>query len=82
MTIKVTILQANEQFSQLLKLVLRGEEIAIYNEDNDNIPVAHITPNPSNKPKRIPGQDRGKIFIAPDFNAPLDDEILADFIGE
>ncbi len=35
----------------------------------------------SDRQPRIAGQDKGKIFIAPDFNAPLPDEILADFLG-
>ena len=30
---------------------------------------------------RVSGQDKGKIFIASDFNAPLPDNILADFMG-
>lgn len=30
---------------------------------------------------RISGQDKGKIFISQDFNAPLPDDILADFMG-
>ena len=30
---------------------------------------------------RVSGQDKGKIFIASDFNDPLPDNILADFMG-
>ncbi len=30
---------------------------------------------------RTSGQDKGKIFIAPDFNDPLPEDILADFMG-
>ena len=29
--------------------------------------------------KRIPGQDKGKIWIAPDFNDPLPDEFVDAF---
>jgi antitoxin (DNA-binding transcriptional repressor) of toxin-antitoxin stability system len=77
MTINVTIPQAKEQFNQLLNLVLNGEEITIY---DDNQPVAYIMPNHSSQSQRIPGQDRGKIWMAPDFNNPLEDESLVDFI--
>jgi len=35
----------------------------------------------TNRQPRISGQDKGKIFIAPDFNDPLPDDILAAFIG-
>jgi hypothetical protein len=45
-----------------------------------------ILPNP--KPAitttlspRIPGQDKGKVFIAADFNDPLPDSILNDFLN-
>jgi hypothetical protein len=30
---------------------------------------------------RIPGQDKGKVIIAPDFDAPLPEEILNDFLN-
>ena len=29
---------------------------------------------------RIPGQDKGKIFISSDFNAPLPDSVLNSFL--
>ncbi|WP_263972133.1 hypothetical protein [Pseudanabaena sp. ABRG5-3] len=35
----------------------------------------------TNRQPRISGQDKGKIFIAPDFNDPLPDDILTAFIG-
>ena len=81
MTIKVTIPQADQQFSQLMKSVLQGEEIIICEDSDNGIPIARITAIHPTKQKRIPGQDRDKIVIAPDFNAPLPDDILADFIN-
>ena len=30
---------------------------------------------------RIPGQDKGHVIIAPDFNAPLPEDILNDFLN-
>lgn len=30
---------------------------------------------------RIPGQDKGQVVIAPDFNAPLPEDILNDFLN-
>lgn len=81
MTIKVTISQASQQFSQLLNSVLQGEEIIICENSDNGIPIAQITAIHQTKQKRIPGQDRDKIVIAPDFNAPLPDNVLADFIN-
>lgn len=82
MTIKVTIPQANQQFSELVESVLQGEEILICEEDNDqNVPIAKITAIPPQNKNRIPGQDRGQIIISPDFNEPLPDEVLSNFIN-
>jgi hypothetical protein len=30
---------------------------------------------------RIPGQDKGQVIIAPDFDAPLPEDILNDFLN-
>jgi hypothetical protein len=32
-------------------------------------------------PPRVPGMDEGKIWIAPDFDDPLPDDILNDFLN-
>jgi len=58
--------------------VLQGEEIIIC---ENGVAIATIAPSPIKRQPRIAGQDKGKIFIAPDFNAPLPDDILADFLG-
>jgi antitoxin (DNA-binding transcriptional repressor) of toxin-antitoxin stability system len=78
MTITVTIPEASQKFSQLMGQVLLGEEIIIC---ENGVAVAKITPSPRKRQPRIAGQDKGKIFIAPDFNDPLPDDILADFMG-
>ena len=77
MSITVTIPEASQQFSQLMGRVLLGEEIIIC---ENGIAVATITPSPRKRQPRLAGQDKGKIFIAYDFNAPLPDDILADFL--
>lgn len=33
-------------------------------------------------PRRTPGSAKGMLWIAPDFDAPLPDEVLADWEGE
>jgi antitoxin (DNA-binding transcriptional repressor) of toxin-antitoxin stability system len=81
MTIKVTIPQADQQFSKLMESVFHGEEIIICEDNDHRIPIARITAIRPTKRKRTPGEDRGKIIIAPDFNAPLSDDILADFVN-
>jgi antitoxin (DNA-binding transcriptional repressor) of toxin-antitoxin stability system len=76
MTITVTIPEASQQFSQLMGQVMLGEEIIIC-ENGETI--ATIKPSPKKRQPRIAGQDKGKIFIAPDFNDPLPDDILDSF---
>jgi antitoxin (DNA-binding transcriptional repressor) of toxin-antitoxin stability system len=78
MTITVTIPEASQQFPQLMGRVLLGEEIIIC---ENGVAIAKITPSQRKRQPRVAGQDKGKTFIAPDFNAPLPDDILADFLG-
>ncbi|HEY9631130.1 MAG TPA: hypothetical protein V6C84_27890 [Coleofasciculaceae cyanobacterium] len=43
----------------------------------DGIAVARLMLVPEALPPRLPGSAKGLITIAPDFDAPLPDEILA-----
>lgn len=60
---------AKTHFSKLLERVLNGEEIVIAKAGK---PVARILPFAADDTSpRIPGIDRGKVTIQPDFDAPL-----------
>lgn len=76
MTIRVSVLEVVSQFSELLDRVKQGEEVII---SDAGIPVARLSPAQTLVP-RTPGQDKGKVVIAPDFDAPLPDKILQGFI--
>ncbi|MEA5576890.1 type II toxin-antitoxin system Phd/YefM family antitoxin [Anabaena sp. UHCC 0451] len=65
-------------FRQLLHRVLSGEEVVI---SQAGTPVARIVPFSQQPLARIPGLDRGKVVIDPDFNAPLPEDILKDFLN-
>ena len=67
---QVTVHEAKTHLSRLLHQVQAGEEIIVARGKE---PVAKLVPIRPAKPKRIPGRDRGKIWIAPEFNAPLKD---------
>jgi prevent-host-death family protein len=71
---------AKAQLSRLLARVAVGEEVVISKAGK---PVAKLVPyaEAAQKPvkKRVPGQDAGKIWIAPDFDDPLPDDMLAAF---
>ena len=60
---------AKTHFSKLLELVLKGEEVVIAKAGK---PVARILPFVTlDFSPRVPGIDKGKVVIKPDFDAPL-----------
>jgi len=74
----VNIFEAKTQLSKLIQLVEQGQEVVIARAGK---PVARLTQfHPAKKPLKF-GSLKGKIWIADDFDAPLPDEILADFEG-
>ena len=53
-----------------------GEEIVISKAGK---PVARLVPFHKVRKKRVPGLDRGKVWIADDFDAPLPPELQTSF---
>ncbi|BAY99416.1 hypothetical protein NIES37_33980 [Tolypothrix tenuis PCC 7101] len=76
MTITVNAAEATTKFAELLSQVLLGEEVLIAEQ---GVPVARLVAIANTTSPRIPGLDKGKVFMASDFNEPLPDEILSDF---
>ncbi len=72
----VNIHEAKTHFSKLLVWVEAGEEVVIARAGK---PVARLVPVEGVLKKRVPGLDKGKIWISPDFDAPLPDEIIDQF---
>ncbi len=62
--------EAKTHFSKLLERVLNGEEVIIAKAGK---PVARILPVVTDVSPRKPGNDAGKIIIAPDFDDPLEE---------
>jgi len=63
--------EAKARLSELIQKAMLGEEIIIA---RDNKPVAKIVALRPLKTRRKLGTAKGKVlYIAPDFNAPLDD---------
>lgn len=67
--------EAKTHLSKLLERVEAGEEVVIARAGR---PVARLIPF-AQRGKRTLGLDAGAGFIAPDFDAPLPDDVLADF---
>ena len=76
MTVTVNIHEAKTHLSRLLSRVMAGEEIIIARAGR---PVARLIPIGDRPATRVPGNATGKVVIAPDFDAPLPDEILEAF---
>ena len=72
----INIHDAKTNFSKLIDAVSRGDEIVIAKAGK---PAARLVPVRSKKMLRKPGALKGKIRIAADFDAPLDDDVLATF---
>jgi prevent-host-death family protein len=72
----VNIHQAKTHLSRLLVRVSHGEEIIIAKAGK---PVARLVPEREKPKRRVPGIDKDKIWLAPDFDAPLPDEIIDEF---
>ena len=71
----VNVHEAKTHLSKLLERVEAGDEVIIAKAGR---PVARLMPF-ARPGKRALGLDAGQGFIAPDFDAPLPDELLADF---
>ncbi len=67
---QVTIHEAKTYLSRLIQQALDGEEIVIAKR---NKPVVKLQPIKSGKPQRRMGWMKGKIWMAPDFEEPLED---------
>jgi prevent-host-death family protein len=71
----VNIHAAKTHLSKLLELVEAGDEVIIARAGR---PIARLLPFAA--PGKVPlGLDVGRGAIAADFDAPLPDEVLADF---
>lgn len=70
--------EAKTHLSSLLERAAHGEEIVFAKGGK---PMARLVPLEVPAPRR-PGGWEGRVRIADDFDAPLPDEVLADFEGE
>jgi prevent-host-death family protein len=75
MTRSVGVHEAKTHLSRLLERVAGGEEIVITRRGEE---VARLVPARSSGERRF-GIDRGVWAVPDDFDAPLPEEVLADF---
>ena len=73
----VNVHQAKTELSKLLKEIERGREIVIARNGE---PVAKLVPFPAPGAKRFRVDTwKGRVHVAPDFDAPLTDAELAEW---
>lgn len=76
---EVNLYEAKTKLSELVDRAAAGEEIVICRHGR---PVARLVPlGPPAGKRRELGVLAGKIWIADDFDAPLPEDVLADFEG-
>jgi prevent-host-death family protein len=68
------VAEAKARFSELLQKALTGEDVVIA---KDNKPHVKLVPLKQVARRRRPGSARGRVWMARDFSAPLED--LADY---
>jgi len=78
MTINITLPEANSKFLELIQQIKTGEEVLI---SEAGIIIARISPISDSQLPRVPGQDKGRVIISPDFNEPLPVDILDCFLN-
>lgn len=76
---KVNLYQAKTHLSELVERAAGGEEIIIAKAGK---PRARLMPLEASSKMRTPGDLKGKIWIADDFDAELPGDLLAAFYGE
>ncbi len=72
----VNIHQAKTHLSRLLERVALGEEVVIAKAGK---PVARLVPFSKAPAKRVLGTAKGDFVVPEDFDAPLPEEVLAEF---
>jgi prevent-host-death family protein len=72
----VNIHDAKTHFSKLIERVLLGEEIVIAKAGR---PVAKLVPIAPESRDRQPGSAKGTFVVPPDFDAPLPDDVIAEW---
>jgi prevent-host-death family protein len=75
MTKSVGVHEAKTNLSRLLELVIAGEEIVITRRGEE---VARLVPAHPPEGRRL-GIDRNRYVVPDDFDAPLPDDVMAEF---
>ena len=73
---QVNVHEAKTRFSRLLERVALGDEVVIAKAGR---PVARLVPIVPVVRERHPGSARGDVWVGPDFDAPLPEDVQSSF---
>lgn len=74
----VNLYHAKTHLSQLVEQAAQGQEIIIAKSGKPKARLVPLAPEDT-RHLRVPGKGKGKVWMAPDFDAPLPPEILRLF---
>jgi prevent-host-death family protein len=74
----VNVHEAKTQLSRLLERVLQGEEVVIAKAGK---PVARLV-RCKPQARRVLGSAEGTVWFAPDWDAPMSDQEVKEFLGK
>lgn len=72
MTEIINMHQAKSSLSRLVERALAGEDVLIARNGE---PLVRLVPLRKNREPRVPGRSKGRVWIAPDFNAMSEEEL-------
>ena len=67
---RYNIAEAKAKFSELVRRAVAGEEVVLA---RDNKALLQLVPVAHTQRRRTPGSAKGRVWIAKDFDRPLDD---------
>ena len=67
---RYNVAEAKAKFSELVRRAVAGEDVVL---SRDNKPLLKLVPVARAARRRTPGSAKGRIWIAKDFDRPLDD---------
>jgi prevent-host-death family protein len=82
MDLVFNIHEAKTNLSALIAKAEAGEEVLIARAGKPVVRLVPVNSRDGKLPDRRPGFMKGKIWVGPDFEDPLPEEILAAFRGE
>lgn len=77
----VSLYEAKTHLSELVEQAAQGREITIAKSGKPKARLVPLAPADTRHLRR-PGMGKGRVWIAPDFDAPLPPEVLRLFGGE